>query len=226
MVTEKIFSAPALMIFPDDAALVESLDKFRNLIRPVQIIDCPCHVHGNFPGSRLSAHRTAQVWIAQWSLRIDGFAGFENAQVAFVDSVNRSNQRLFPNGHHAFHFIDEELAGGECFVPMRRDHFDPERGFIDFHDADPMYESHRFNRPTLFNFLENEFKLALSHSLKRFVFDGSDTFAFFIAADHASKINRRPHAARHPALRHEDGLIDEFAGDGQLPLHRFAIHEL
>src|SRR5687767_12029206 len=31
----------------------------------------------------------------------------------------------FPNRHDALHFIDEELAGGERFTPMGRDHFDP-----------------------------------------------------------------------------------------------------
>src|SRR5262245_31361149 len=82
--------------------------------------------------------------------------------------------RLLPNRHHAFHFVDKKLAGGERHPSMRRDHFDPQRWFVYLDHAEAVHESHRINRPVFFHLLEDEFKLPLNHPLKPFVFDGAD----------------------------------------------------
>src|SRR5262245_19036047 len=72
---------------------------------------------------------------------------------------------LFPNGHEALHFINQELAGGERFFAMGRDHFHPEGGFVDRDQADTVYQPDGFDGPALFNGLEDQFELALGHEL-------------------------------------------------------------
>src|ERR1051325_4877855 len=38
--------------------------------------------------------------------------------------------RFFPDGHDAFHLVDEKLAGGERFSAMRRHDLHPKRGHV------------------------------------------------------------------------------------------------
>ena len=117
----------------------------------------------------------------------------QNASLGMEGGSNR----FFPDGDGAFHFVDEPLAGGKGFAAVRGDDFNPERRFVDFDKSSAMDDANGFDRPALFDLIEEEIELVFGHFLEGFVFERLNGSAGFAIADDAEKINCGTHAVRH-----------------------------
>src|SRR5438552_6923227 len=107
---------------------------------------------------------------------------------------------------------------------MRSNDLHPERWLIGFHYSHTMHQPHRFDWPSLFHLLENQFKLVLSHSLKGFILDAGNRFAPFSPSHHPKEINYRTHPLRNLALAQQRRLVDGLGRNGHSSCHRASPH--
>src|SRR5439155_10284534 len=102
---------------------------------------------------------------------------------------------------------------------MRSNDLHPERWLIGFHHSHSMHQPDRFDWPSLFHLLENQFKLALSHPLKGFILDAGNRFAPFSPSHHPKEINYRTHPLRNLALAQQRRLVDGLGRNGHSSCH-------
>jgi hypothetical protein len=99
---------------------------------------------------------------------------------------------------------------------MRSNYFDPERRFVDRHNANPMHDPDRFDGPSLADGGEEKAKLVLRHPLKCFVFDSGDLQGLFVPTHHTHKINDRAHPAGQRTASNQARFVDRLVRDGEL----------
>src|SRR5712664_2317486 len=114
-----------------------------------------------------------------------------------TSSLHCSGDSLFPDRHHPLHLINQPLARGEGFAPMRRHHLHPQRRLVHFHNPEAMHQPDRFYRPPLSHFIEEQIELVLRHPPKRLIINRRNRRVFLRPTHHPQKINHRPHAHGH-----------------------------
>jgi len=130
-----------------------------------------------------------------------------------------SDNGLFPDRNDALQLVDKPLAGGKCFLTMRRENFHPNRRLVNLYHANPVDEPHGLDRPAFSQLIEEEIELMLGHALESFVFEAANGGVALNSPDHSRKADRRPASAGSFSLRQKSSLINRLSRYQQVPLH-------